>query len=288
MVEAGRSPAERPLVPGMRRLLFVAGALVFLAGLQLYLLTEHTDRYFAWTIDPPLTAAFLGAGYGASVALEWLAAREQAWARARIAVPAVFVFTTLTLVATLLHLDKFHFGDPSVITVALTWLWVAIYAGVPPIMLVLFFVQTRVAGADAPRSIRLPMWMRACLFAHALLFLAFGIALFVAPETLASSWPWLLTPLTARAVAAWLLGIGVAAAHAVREDDPTRVGAAMVSYVVLALLQLIALARYPGDVAWARPKAWIYVAVLLSMLIVGAYGTRSSRRSRAPAAASRT
>jgi hypothetical protein len=44
----------------MRGLLLAAGALVFLAGFQLFILTEQTDLYFAWTIQPPLTAAFLG------------------------------------------------------------------------------------------------------------------------------------------------------------------------------------------------------------------------------------
>ncbi|MFN2488271.1 MAG: hypothetical protein ABR529_00710 [Actinomycetota bacterium] len=131
----GWSVGDRRTTPATRRLLFVAGGLVFLAGLQLFVLPERTDSYFAWTIDPPLTAAFLGAGYWASFALEWLAAMQRSWARARIAVPAVFVFTTLTLVATLLHLDKFHLGVDDSLTVAVTWLWIAIYVTVPPVML---------------------------------------------------------------------------------------------------------------------------------------------------------
>jgi hypothetical protein len=79
----------------MRGLLLAAGALVFLAGFQLFILTGQTDLYFAWTIQPPLTAAFLGAGYFPSFLLEVLAAREREWARTRIAVPAIFTFTTL-------------------------------------------------------------------------------------------------------------------------------------------------------------------------------------------------
>jgi hypothetical protein len=49
-MEAPNNPAVRPLVSGMRLLLLVAGALVFLAGFQSFILTEQTDRYFAWTI----------------------------------------------------------------------------------------------------------------------------------------------------------------------------------------------------------------------------------------------
>jgi hypothetical protein len=42
-------------------MLWVGAFLVLFAGIQLYFLTEHTERWFSWTIDVPLTAAFLGA-----------------------------------------------------------------------------------------------------------------------------------------------------------------------------------------------------------------------------------
>src|SRR2546426_10460241 len=97
----------RPLTLGLRRLLFVAGALVGLAGFQLFILTDHTARYFAWTIQPGMTAAFLGAGYVASIFVEVLAAREKDLARARIGLGGVLSFTVLTEIATLSHLGKF-------------------------------------------------------------------------------------------------------------------------------------------------------------------------------------
>src|SRR5258707_2712798 len=112
--------ALQPVTAGMRRMLYVAAALVFLAGIPLFLLTEHTDRFFAWTIQSHLTAAFLGAAYWASFVLEILAARQRLWTRARSAVPAVLIFTALTLVVTLLHLDRFHFNAPELLTRAVT------------------------------------------------------------------------------------------------------------------------------------------------------------------------
>ena len=55
---------------GIRIILYVASFLVLSVGLSLYLLSEKTDVYFSWTINPPLTAAFLGAGYLASFVTE--------------------------------------------------------------------------------------------------------------------------------------------------------------------------------------------------------------------------
>jgi hypothetical protein len=266
----------------MRYLLVVAGVLVFIAGLQLFVFSEETARYFAWTIDPPLTAAFLGAGYWASVALEWLATREATWARARVAVPAVFTFTTLTLVATLLHLDRFHLGDPSFVTEAATWGWIGIYVLVPPAMAVLWALQVRAPGSDGARTAPVPAPVRLVLAVHALVFLPVGAVLFVAPERTASLWPWLLTPLTARAVAGWLLGIGVAAAHVLRENDVARARPAFYAYVALGVLQLVALARYSSDVEWGSPSAWVFVTIVASMLVTGTLSLRASGDSRPP------
>ena len=40
---------------------------------------------------------------------------------------------------------------------------------------------------------------------------------------------------------------------------------------VFAIFELLALARYSGDMAWNAPGAWLYVLFLLSLLPVGLY-----------------
>ena len=119
---------DRPLIPAMRRLLLVASQLVLAVGIPLMLKPTETADYFSWTIQPPLTAAFLGSAYWASFLLEFEASRRRTWDYARIAVPAVFAFTVLTLIATLSNLERFHFGDPGVIVTIVTWGWLLVYA----------------------------------------------------------------------------------------------------------------------------------------------------------------
>jgi len=97
--------------PGIRVILYVASFLVLSVGITLYFLSEKTDVYFSWTINPPLTAAFLGAGYLSSFLLELLSARERVWTKIRVAVPGVWVFTFLNLIVTLIHWDRFHFDS---------------------------------------------------------------------------------------------------------------------------------------------------------------------------------
>ncbi len=261
----------RPTSVAMRRLLLVAGALVFLAGFQLFILTEQTDLYFAWTIQPPLTAAFLGGGYFASFLLEALAAREREWTRARIAVPAVFTFTTLTLVATIMHADRFHFSSSFLIARFAAWFWLAIYAIVPPAMVAVWFRQLRTKGEDRPRSAVLSKFLLVVLTIQATIMLIAGLGLFIVPATFDPLWPWKLTPLTSQAIGAWLVGLGVFAAQAVAENDYSRIRAGVVSYLGFSLLELVALVRYPANVSWDQPASWLYTSFVVSILFIGLF-----------------
>jgi len=278
----------RTTTPGTRWILLIASVLVFLVGVQLFVLTDMTDQFFAWTIQSPLTAAFLGAAYWASFTMEYFASRHRTWAHARIAVPAVLAFTGITLVVTLIHIDLFHFDELSVTTRFLTWAWLFVYAVVPPVMIVLLFRQVRSDGVDPQRQSRLSTWFRTLLVVHAALLIPIGIALLIAPTVTAQIWPWTLTPLTGRAIGAWLVGLGIAAVHAVRENDWMRIQPATMSYVVFGVLELVALARYPDEIGWSTPEAWVYLLFLLSALGAGFYGWWQSSRNVATPGVART
>jgi hypothetical protein len=178
------------------------------------------------------------------------------------------VFTTLTLLATLLHLDKFQFDNAN------GWLWLVVYLVVPPWLLVLLPLQLREPGHEPPRTAPIEWWLFPVMAAQAAVVLVIGIALWVAPSRAGSLWPWALTPLTAQAVGAWLLALAAGLAVTMWEHDWLRVRAAVVTYAAMPLLQLIALARFGGTLDWSGAGAWLYVLFLLSILFLGAYGIR--------------
>ncbi|MGH8912209.1 MAG: hypothetical protein ACRDVD_06825 [Acidimicrobiia bacterium] len=277
----------RVLTKGMATLLWIAGGLVFLAGLQLFVLTEQTDRFFAWTIDPPLTAAFLGASYWSSAVFEWSAARRHYWGDARIAVPAVFTFTVLTLVVSLIHLDKFHFGaEFETITQTVTWLWMAIYVTVPLVMAALWLGEQGTPGADPPTALRLPGWLRVLLGLHGIVLAAVGIALLVAPSSAMSMWPWTLTPLTARAIGAWLTSLAVVAVHSLWINSAHALRPAGWAYLTFGILQSVAVLRYPDEVAWTTTSGVAYLVFVATTVVIGAaiarYGRKPARSVTPP------
>ncbi|MGZ8695188.1 MAG: hypothetical protein ACXWYS_07090, partial [Gaiellaceae bacterium] len=139
----------------------------------------------------------------------------------------------------------------------------------------------RVPGGDPPRTAPLPGWARVLLLAQGAVLLAVGAAFLLAPGSTKGMWPWLLTPLTARASGAWALAIGVAAVAGARENDWRRLRAPFAAYVALAVLVGVAILRYPDVPDWSHPGSWALGVVLGSMLVLGLVGLQAGRRRSA-------
>ena len=277
-----------PLIPPMRWLLYVAAFLVFLAGLVLFVFPLRTAEWFAWTVNPPMTAVFLGAAYWSAAGLEVTGARSASWESARLAVWPVFVFTTLTLGVTLLHLDRFHLSpENGALAQIATWAWLAIYAMVPVAMLVVSWMQIR-SRRPAPTSVTagrpvLPPALRLLMVGIAGVLLCFGVALLAIPAYAATWWPWTLSELTARAVGAWLVGLGWSAAQGQSSADPRSVRPVALTSVAFVILQALALLRYGGALAWPSAPAIGFVTVLLAIGTAGGWALALSRSPGAQA-----
>lgn len=269
-----RSPI---VAPGVRGLL----------GLPLFVFAASTATLFAWTIDPPLTAAVLGANYWASVALALWAARERWWSHGRISISVALVFAPITTAATFLHLGVFHTGS-SGFTLVVTWFWIVAYTLYPVQLAWMLAKQLRTPGGDPPRTRPLPGWLRAVFWAHAIVLIPVGAVMFLAPDAMSGGWPWTTTDggpiatLSLQALSAWVLAFGVLAAHAIRENDVDRIRPALLAYPVLVVLHAISLARFGGVMRWGGPGAYVYLAYLASCAVVAAFGIRNRKRPIEP------
>ncbi len=273
----GAELQERELFWGMRAILWAGGGFVLLAGVQLFGLATRTDELFAWTIQPPVTAAFLGACYWAAAVLAFWSALQPTWARARIGVPGVLVFIWLTLLATLIHIDKFHLDDGGFRAQFAGWTWLVIYILEPPALLLAYVMQLRMPGADPPRDRPLPDWLRATLTVLGAFFFLFGAALFVAPLEAGKLWPWELTELTGRATAAWIVALGLLLAAMVWENDRRRVVPGWALLITLAVLAVAGPLRFSGDIDWGTPEMVGYLALAATLFALAVYGLVRSR-----------
>jgi hypothetical protein len=186
--------AVQPLTRAGIWLLFV---LALANGAFLYFLPSRALTDYAWAIKPPVNAAFIGAGFLAgTLATGLVLFATKRWRSLATLPPALWILATTLAVATLIHHDKFKFHY------SLTWAWVVVYAGVPFVIPFLVRRQRNDGEAPPPAAPELnTVRMLSAVAGVALIVCA--TALYLAPAQLLTHWPWTLTPLLARAVAAW-------------------------------------------------------------------------------------
>jgi hypothetical protein len=272
------------------RALFVLGAVLTAgAGLALVVFPDRTADYWAWPIAAPPTAAFLGAGYfGAAVSLA-LAARERAWANARLIAVLALALTTVSLLVTLRDLAPFELESGGVKGV-FAWTWLAVYVLLPPLALAAFVRQERAGGRGEYDAVPARSATRFVLAALGAAGGVYAIGLLLDVSALASRWPWPLTRLTAGVVGVWLLTYGLGFLwFALREQSWQRMRIGAIGLVVTIALHLVSAVRLWDDLDGGAAAA-VYVAALLALLaaIAVAWAAEGKvRRESPPAPAAR-
>ena len=276
-------PTFRPFANGLRSPV-VAPLTRGLLGLPLFLFSAKTATLFAWTIQPPLTAAVLGANYWASAVLAILASRERLWAHGRVSISVALVFAPVTTAATILHLGLFH-TDGSGFTLFITWFWLVAYALYPLQLAVVVTRQLRTPGADPPRTHPLPSWLRGIFVVQAALLLPLGTLMLAAPTLVRGMWPWTVPVLSEQVLSAWTLAFGVLALHSLWENDLRRIRVVLWAFPAFVVLHVVAIARFGSALQWGEPGPYVYLAYLASGLALGAYGIARRRVLADPAPA---
>lgn len=238
----------------------VALPLLFIAGVQLFILSEQTDVYFAWTISVPLTAAFMGAGYWAATVVAYRNWWEPANVAARIMGLTAVAATGILGIATFLHLDKFHLNSPTFITRFVTWVWIIVYVVTPFVFLYIWIAFGRTKDESIGAE-PFTTWVRYGNLFQAVVMILAALLLFIAPASIIPFWPWELTPLTARAISGWFMSYALASLSINRENNLSNTQGARMSLLAFCVLQLIALARYFSSFDLSKPLAWVYLLV---------------------------
>lgn len=273
---------------GTRWLLVTFLVLTLLAVNQLFVLADVADRFWAWSIHTEATAAFLGAAYSAGAVLSALSLRQERWSAIRVPVLTVAVFTVLTSAATLVHLHRLHLLTGGPVARAVAWTWLAVYLVIPALCLLVVLGQEVRRGPRPAVRHPVPGWLTGLLVVEGAVLAAAGGAMFAGGlavhhhvETVATFWPWEVTPLSAQVIGAWLLALGFAAALVVRGRDLGPQLVASAAYTVFGLLQLVVVVWYRPLVDAADPWLWAYVVVLVAVVGTGAYGVRAAWPGRA-------
>jgi hypothetical protein len=255
-------PITRWLATFLLPFLAVAFALLFVWP-------DHTDRLFAWTIRPDLTAMMLAAAYLGGLVFFGQVVRAARWTHIKNGFPAVFTFATLLGIATALHWNRFHPGHISFIA------WAGLYFSTPVLILWVWLVNERTARGSAPQPADLPLRWRLIFLVIGLTTLSVAVALWTLPTLVIPRWPWALTPLTAKVVGALFTLPGMVGLSVARDGHWAAARTLVQAQLLSIATILVALVRdwsaLDGSpfVAWGFAGGlvlnfWLYTALLLT------------------------
>lgn len=200
-----RSDDNPRVPPFLRWVLAVECSVVFAAGILLFFLPGLAADVWAWTI-PPFNSRFVGAIYLAAylpLILFWFVPR---WIPGKLTLWMILTFTSMILIAMLIHWDAFEWSRPA--TFLVYW---PLYIFLPINSAIFLWKSNRAGvanGYDGPTLLRIVLW------SFTLLGGVYGVGLLIAPEALTGFWPWQVDALHGRmyaaafvtpAVAAWIL-----------------------------------------------------------------------------------
>ena len=236
------------------------------AAQLLILYPGRTNTLWAWDLKPELTAMALGSVYAGGAYFFGRVLFGAPWRAVAAGFPSVIVFVWMAAVATLFHLDRFH--KDSLPFVA----WGALYIVTPLLVPWLVARNHRIWGG--PEGPGLPRGLRPVLAIVGGVLLLAGLVFLFFPDVAIDSWPWTLTPLTARVVGAILGMYGTVwvavAAHGIR----TGARIPLESHVIGLAFFLLAVVRASDEIDWGNPLAVVIAAVAAGMLVTSAMLSR--------------
>jgi hypothetical protein len=226
----------------------------------------RTSSLWAWDLKPQVTAMTLGSVYAGGAYFFGRLTFGAPWRAVAAGFPAVIMFVWMAGIASLFHLDRFD--KDSLPFVA----WAALYIVTP--FLVPWLVGRNHNLFGAPDGPPLPRAVSRGLGITGGVLLAVGLLFLAAPHVAIDSWPWLLTPLTARVTGA-VIGMYATVWLAVAVHN-TWAGARipLQAHVIGLAFLLLALVRGQDEIDWGNALAAVIAAVAAAMLLTSAVLSR--------------
>lgn len=265
---------SQQLLPITRVLAAIIVPILLAAFIMLYLLPNDTGRLFAWPISPPMSAMMLGATYlgGAYFFTRVVFAKE--WREVQLGFLPVSTFAGILGIATLLHWDRFTHGHISFI------LWAVLYFTLPFVIAWVWRLNQRATQREAQSSGQyIGRILRFGFGVLGVILVASSALLLIQPQLMIPAWPWSLSPLTARVMAAMfalsgLVGIGVA-----MNGRWSSASVIFQAQGISILLFLLAMWRASADIKWNQWGAWAFLGGLLAVLLLIGLATLQTKKS---------
>lgn len=275
------APADDRVLPATRWTFLLFAVILVSAVAILWFQPDRTADRWAWTIAPEMTPIFMGSVYAAGAFVFIRLFTSRVWHPYAPVLIGAVVLTTLLLLATLIHLDRFNHGDGPLPADIAFYGWVGIYALAPPWIAWLWWRNRDADPGDMGEGVRVPPRVRTTAAAIGAFAVVGAFVMWIAPGGAADVWPWALTPLTARVLGSYLATIAALAVALSRDGRWSSWRVIVQTLLVFGALLLIGSLRASGDFESGLPTALFFAALTGSIvLLVALVATLDGRRSR--------
>ena len=262
MDETARFSSDQ-VYPSTRILAIVVVPFLVVAAFILYFFPERSGQLFAWPVKPPINAMLLAAAYSGGIYFFTRAALARRWHTIKAGFLPVTSFAGLLGIATLLHWDKFTHGSPAFFA------WAGLYFSTPFLVMGAWLhnqaQDVHDSGAD---DLLIPPAWRIFFGLLALATLPFALVLFISPGMLIPLWPWTLTPLTARVLAAMFALPAVLSLEITIDSRWSFARILLEAQAISLVLFVIAIFRDQAHIDTANPFYGFFLGMVLAILAV--------------------
>lgn len=231
-----------------------------------------TEDFFVWTVTPVINARLMGVMYANALILVGIGVFQTSWARVRIIIVVITLFSILATVLTFFYLKPF---------LAHPWFHLTYWLGM---YLVLFFAAPYVFVTQEKRDggrlpVQIPLNNAARLLAGVFLLISLvcGLGLLFRVNTVNQVWPWKLPPLVGGLIGVLFMTHTAAYLWALWDGDWLRIRPMFWQAPPTGLLFILLPLLHPADLrpdagtALALYYALAGAAVLLSLGIILSY-----------------
>jgi hypothetical protein len=249
-------PDDR-ILPATRAVAALVIPFLVAAFVILYIYPPETERLFAWKLQPTMSAMMLAAAYAGGIYFFVAVLFKRRWHEVKVGLLPVTAFASSLGVATALHWDRFNHSHISF------YAWAGLYFSTPLIVLGVWLLNR---GRDPLQrdaaDVAIPPAARLAVGVVGAVTLLIALVLMIQPQLLISVWPWKLTPLTARMMAALFALPGVVGIGVALDERWSSARTILQSQFFSILLILLAVYRASHEFDWSGPSAWLFTGGL--------------------------
>jgi hypothetical protein len=238
------------VLPATRVLAVVIVPFLLLAFAVLVPSPTHAPTLFAWPIKPTMSAMVLGSVYLGGAYFFMRVALARKWHTVAAGFVPVGTFATLMGITTVLHWSRF------VHTSVAFWLWVGLYFSTPLLVFAAFVRNQREYARVDGEGARLGRAAAGALVLAGIAAAISALLLYLLPSTAVRAWPWHLTPLTARMLAA-IFALGTAGVGAAWERRWSAARIPVQVAGIMLVLLLVAGVRAHAEFDTGNALTWL-------------------------------